>query len=221
MAGSALDAVWKDATRGESRGGGATVAPALSALAASALWLTMRPGGFEQPREAVRAVLDVPLALAACALVAALAWLARPASERARALVVLATAGATLTWAAWMGFDYDARWSRLVRADNLRHALDVATHVPPHSLLFAQWPDWHGTVPALVEDVYVAYPAVDDFRDFRRLATHHLDGGRRVFLALDPPTLNTLEQDGALAGFEFRRVGGTREAVIELRRAPR
>ena len=133
---------------------------------------------------------------------------------------MLATASAALAWSACLAFDYDARWSRTVRAANLDRSVEVAVNVAPHSLLFGQWPDWHGTVPAFVPDVIVAYPGVDDYRDFRRLALRHLDTGRRVYLALDAPTLNLLEEREQLAGLEFLRVGEGRGAVLELRRAP-
>jgi hypothetical protein len=195
----------------------AVLVPTATALL---LWLTLRPEGFLEPRAAAFPTLDVPLILALLTTTAAAFWVWRSSTRRSSSLVLLAAASASLMWSACLAFDYDARWSRAVRASNLARALDVAVHISPHSLLFAQLPDWQGLVPDFVDDVIVAYPAVDDYRDFRRLATHHLDAGRHVYLALDPPTLTILDERGQLTGLEFQRVGGERVAVLQVRRAP-
>ena len=215
----ALDAVWRSADEAAAPNGSRVIAVAVPAAAAFLLWLALRPGGFTQPRDAVAAALNAPLVLALLTTVTAVVWVTRRAIARGASLVLLATTAAALAWSACLAFDYDARWSRAVRAENLRRSTEVAAMVTPHSLLFGQWPDWHGTVPDFVADVIVAYPAVDDYRDFGRLATHHLDAGRRVYAALDVATWNALQEKGHLAGLEFRRVDEASGTVLELRRA--
>lgn len=229
LAASGFDTVWRASTvEGDPRGDRVRVIASAAPVVAALLgWLVLRPGGFVQPRAAAVAVLDAPLLIAALTTTAAVVWLAAPAHRlphgrrpRAAALALLATGSAAFVWSACLAFDYDARWSRHVRADNLRRSIEVAAHITPHSLLFGQWPDWHGTVPEFVDDVIVAFPSVDQYRDFRRLAVHHLGAGRRVYAALDPPTWRTLEQGGHLAGLELRVLDDTASPTVELRRAP-
>ena len=147
------------------------IASATPVAAALLGWLVLRPTTFVQPRAAAFAVLDAPILIAALTTAAAVVWLAAPTNRlpdgrrpRATALALLATGSATFVWSACLAFDYDARWSRHVRADNLRRSIEVAARITPHSLLFGQWPDWHGTVPEFVDDVLVAYPSVDQYR---------------------------------------------------------
>ena len=229
LAASGFDTVWRaSAGKGDPGGGrGRMIASATPVAAALLGWLVLRPTTFVQPRAAAFAVLDAPILIAALTTAAAVVWLAAPTNRlpdgrrpRATALAVLATGSAAFVWSACLAFDYDARWSRHVRADNLRRSIEVAARITPHSLLFGQWPDWHGTVPEFVDDVLVAYPSVDQYRDFQRLAVHHLGAGRRVYAALDPPTWRALEQGGHLAGLELRVLDDTASLTVELRRAP-
>ena len=73
-------------------------------------------------------------------------------------------------------------------------------------------------MPEFRKDVIVAYPRVDQYADFRRLALHHLDSGRRVFAALDPLDWSALETLGQLEGIQWRVVGEARQRVVELKR---
>jgi 4-amino-4-deoxy-L-arabinose transferase-like glycosyltransferase len=214
----ALDAVWRSADEAGAPSGSRMISVAVPMVGALLLWSALRPSGFAQPRDAVHAALNAPLLLALLVAGAAVFWITRPG--RAAALALLGVSGAALAWSACLAFDYDARWSRAVRAANLAQATTVAASVPPGALLFGELPDWDGLVPALVDGVIVAYPNVDGFEDFHRLAVHHLRAGRPVFAALDPRRWQTLEDEGRLEGLEFRRAAGGPRPVLELRRAP-
>ena len=197
------------------RGGGAT-AWGVGAWAGVALfWLlsrTRRSG----PDAMELFVLDVPLAIAAALLLAALAFQLRASAPRraaARGLAALA-----LVWAGLVAFTYDypaVRWLRGYHAALSASARDA---VPDDALFFTTHPDpFCGLLDA--ERVLIALPAADDYADFRALADFHLAAGRPVLAALPEPAWRALERAPRFAGLRSEEV--LAHPVFSLRRIER
>lgn len=191
------------------------VTAGVAALLALTAWGTIRPAGAAGPRLAPLALVAAPLGMALVMTLAAVSWIALRGGRAASVALVAATAVA-LAWSGAMAFDYDARWSRGVRSDNLAHSADIAARIPGHALLFTELTDSYVSVPELRKDVIVAFPGNDGYRDFPKLARYHLATGRRVYAALNASEWETLRAAGALEGLE-REAVGERSELVELR----
>lgn len=216
LAALALDELFAGLGRGARWASIAAVA--LVAAAGAAL---VAAGAFEAPPpQQEPAILDVPLALAAAALLAggAVAVLGARCGRLLRGAAAAVTV-AGMAWAGLATFAYDAPRARRVRAFNLAVAGQVAPHVAADSILFASYPDPYFALIE-IDRLRLAVPGRDGFADFRRLTDFHLAAGRPVYASLRPDVWRRLAQDGLLDGLaaEPLRADGL---VVRLRQAPR
>ncbi len=142
-------------------------------------------------------VLDTPLVIAGCTALAAVGWMAA-GGERARSAAV-AFGAAALVWAALVAFQYDYPAVRWLRDYNAGLSRIAGEKMRADSILFTTHPDpYCGLLDA--EQVRVALPARDRYRDFRALVDFHLAQVRPVYAALPRDAWRMLERSGRLEG---------------------
>lgn len=185
------------------------------ALAVGA-WLVLRPPLV--PRPAAPVVLDAPLFLALAVAVGVLVVARTGLGRSPAAPALLLAAGLALGWAGALGTDYDARWSRSVRSQNLLYTLEVTRHVEDGDLVHLYLFDVWGAIKEFRPGVVLAFPRMDDYGDFRDLTFQVLDRGGSVFAALAPEDWAYLRSRGLLEGLEVRSVEEEPFPLAEIRR---
>lgn len=176
------------------------------ALAACGFYLAVRPGPLSHLAKA--ATITVPLALVAVLVLSMLLWFR--SETRGRKTLVLSVTVAAMVWSGLLAFDYDARWSRGIRAQNLERARAVAAEIEDGSLIFMVFPDAYVGVIEFRRDLTLAFPDQDRFQDFHSLAMSHLDAGRHVYAVFSSWNWNTFDRQPMMAGLEpkpSRRLG--------------
>lgn len=152
-----------------------------------------------------RAVLDVPLALAALLALLSPAAALWPSAWRARGVSALMTVA--VAWSFVLALGYDARRSHEARAFNYEVASFVADFVPDDSLVFVEQPDAFYALLDRRERVRVALPRSDGFRDLRALSDHHLAGGRAVSAVFSEATWQRLAQTPLFERYSLCELG--------------
>jgi len=100
-----------------------------------------------------------------------------------------------LVWAGLVAFGYDLPRSYMLRKYYAETSRDVARHVEPKSVLFANSVDgFFGLLEQ--EQVRLAHPPFDNFDDFEALAQFHLDAGRPVYIWSTPAWQRALDERG-------------------------
>ena len=185
----------------------------LGVVLTSAGLLALRPWQ-QSAGSAQTLLLDGSLLLALSIVFAALLWSARPTLWRARACTALASVG--VAWAAVVGLGYDTVRSQMVRSMNYQLGTLVADHIADDSLLFVQYPDPFASVLDHRDNVRIAVPANDQFRDMTRLADFHLAQGRPVFAIFTGAVWAQLAAAPALQRYEVNELA--RLHIYSLRR---
>lgn len=189
---------WRELPRGEGKRAGLWLAG--GAVAAAIVFLTAQAPALQEIEYREFFFLTFPLLLA-LAILLCLGILATPFSARLRLLpgFIRGVLAAALTWAACVVFLHDVPWARRIRAENLAIATAVRERIVPDSIIFTAFPDQVYGV-ADMENVWIALPFQDEFRDFRPLMEAHLDAGRPVYGAFLTQTWRELREGGFLDG---------------------
>lgn len=174
-------------------------------LAAAALYFSSVRSGL--PIEALEGpLLSVPLVLAGLLLALVFASAAAGGAWRGRLSAAAASAAAAgLAWSGLVAFLHDVPHHRRQRENNLATGLVIAGSIPPGSTLFTA-PYVDPVMKVLdTPDVWVAFPAQDQFQGFPVVLDGSLKRGRRAW-ALFPAGLWATVNQRFLAGYRVRPV---------------
>ncbi len=166
-------------------------------LTAAAWWLWLRPH-VDAPDVLEPRLLVTPLWIAGVTGALALLYAARAGQvgrPLRRALASLSACG--LAWAALVSFAYDFPAARAMRGYNLQLSERALAAVSPGAIVFTTHPDpFCGLLSS--DDVHLAVPSRDGFRDFRPLIDFHLEQGRPVYGAFPTGLWRRFAREGHL-----------------------
>lgn len=150
-------------------------------------------------------LLDLPLILAALLFISLMIFTAAPGGNlRSRvAPIAWSLFIAGLTWAAITAYAYDYQHHYRIRAGNFWISESVLSKLPERGLFFTK--NYSG--PALVEkeDMWIAFPSEDGFKDFPRLVDRALESDRRVFAGFPLRLWKNLAA-GPLKGYRIEKI---------------
>ena len=166
-------------------------------LTAMAWWLWVRPY-VEAPDALESRLLLTPLwiatGIAALALPFAVLGERLPRPLR---LTLAALSACGLMWAGLAALAYDYPAARQMRAYNLQLSQRALASLASPAIVFTTHPDpFCGLLSS--DEIYLAVPSRDRYRDFRPLIDFHLADGREVYGAFPPGQWRRIAREGLL-----------------------
>lgn len=163
--------------------------------------------------------LTVPLVIAGILLLLTVfVAVRRPATHPRFQALTLAITITAFAWSAMTAFTYDYPRSYYERKSEVEFVERAARTIRPDSILFGADRRIDGFLGLNAKDrIRLALPAVDNYRDFRRLIEFHLTAGRSVYLLLNPAFSRVLEKRDLLGSLNTTKVlDDSRNTIVQV-----